>query len=143
MPYKDKNKEKLRWVFKSIHKRCYKPHRKDYKNYGAKGIEVCKEWHKFIPFHDWAMSNGYKLGLCIDRKNSKLNYKPSNCRWVSRADSNALKFNRDLRKTCKQGHPWKRKTIYYVKAGKTWKACKICSAARAKAYYLKRKKDSK
>lgn len=62
--------------------RCYcKSHNKYYR-YGGSGIKVCKEWMDFIPFYEWAISNGYKDNLTLDRINYSRNYEPDNCRWV-------------------------------------------------------------
>lgn len=40
----------LYWIWKAIIYRCYCPDRKDYKNYGAKGTTVSKEWLNFMTF---------------------------------------------------------------------------------------------
>lgn len=54
--------------------------------YGARGIQVCDEWRKdFVAFRDWALANGYRDGLTVDRKNNDLRYHPDNCRWASPA----------------------------------------------------------
>ena len=64
--------------------RCYRVADISYKNYGGRGITVCKEWkNDFMAFYNWSISNGYKEGLTIDRINTNGNYEPSNCRWVS------------------------------------------------------------
>lgn len=63
--------------------RCLTASNKDYGNYGGRGITVCKEWDDFSVFRSWALSNGYKEGLSIDRKNNDGNYEPSNCRWAT------------------------------------------------------------
>lgn len=75
--------------------RCNNPKSKDYKYYGGKGIAVCKEWRDdFIVFYNWAMSNGYKEGLTLDRINHDGNYEPANCQWITRSE-NAKKVFKD------------------------------------------------
>lgn len=66
--------------------RCYNENAASYPKYGAKGITVCDEWlgeNGFINFYNWAMENGYKDNLTLDRINPKGNYEPSNCRWAT------------------------------------------------------------
>jgi hypothetical protein len=54
-----------------------------YKYYGARGITVCDEWIKPEPFLEWALANGYRDDLQIDRIDPDGNYEPTNCRWVT------------------------------------------------------------
>lgn len=68
--------------------RCYQPTHESYKRYGKKGITVCDEWKTFIPFFKWAMANGYRDDLFIDRKDGKGNYEPDNCRFGTRLENN-------------------------------------------------------
>lgn len=64
--------------------RCGNPNNSGYQWYGAKGVKVCEEWkNSFESFYSWAMANGYKKGLSIDRINPFGNYEPSNCRWAT------------------------------------------------------------
>lgn len=85
---------KLYSVWSSIKYRCLNNKSKAFPNYGGRGISICKEWlHNMPAFYKWAISNGYKEGLHIDRKDNDGNYDPSNCRWVTLAENNRNKRN--------------------------------------------------
>lgn len=76
--------EKLYRTWLNMKARCYNPKRRDYKNYGAKGIQVCDDWkNNFVNFKDWALNSGYTDGLTIDRIQNDKGYFPHNCRWVT------------------------------------------------------------
>lgn len=79
---KTQKRERLYGIWVDMKRRCYSPKRKsDYKDYGARGIRVCDEWHDYVQFRAWAMDNGYKDDLSIDRINVNGNYEPGNCKW--------------------------------------------------------------
>ena len=67
--------------------RCLNPNNSSYKRYGGRGISICKEWlgeEGFLNFYNWAINNGHKDNLSIDRIDNNGNYEPSNCRWVDK-----------------------------------------------------------
>lgn len=83
--YKDGRKgTRLYSIYRNMISRCYNPNTRTYRNYGGRGIGVCEEWLKsFVTFKDWALSNGYKENLTIDRINVDGDYCSENCRWVT------------------------------------------------------------
>lgn len=86
---------KLYKVWHGMKTRCYNKNFMYYYNYGGRGITICDEWkNDFKIFYNWAIKNGYKEGLTIDRINNDGNYEPNNCRWITRAEQ-----NRNQRKT--------------------------------------------
>ena len=76
-------------LWKGTRQRCSNKNHIAFQYYGAKGIHVCEEWNTYEHFRDWAMPNGYKPGLTIDRINSSGNYEPKNCRWMTASENTA------------------------------------------------------
>ena len=59
---------------------------------------MCEEWRDdYFSFREWAVNNGYKQGLTIDRINNNEGYSPQNCRWATYKEQNRNKrSNRNI-----------------------------------------------
>lgn len=82
-------------IWQAMKSRCSNTDIPAYKDYGGRGISVCKEWESdFVCFYNWAISNGYDDNLSIDRIDVNGNYEPSNCRWTTKKEQaiNTRKF---------------------------------------------------
>lgn len=74
-------------IWKSMKSRCYYTKNKCYSSYGGRGISICDEWRQsFNTFANWALCNGYKDNLSIDRIDVNSDYTPENCRWITMAE---------------------------------------------------------
>ena len=88
------SRTKIYHVWQNMNDRCSRPTSCNYHKYGAKGISVCDDWNKnhsngFVNFYNWAMLNGYREGLSIDRIDETQGYYPSNCRWATSEEQNS------------------------------------------------------
>jgi len=69
-------------TWQSMKNRCYNPNERSYKDYGAKGIEVCPQWlNDFQQFYE-DMGPAPSPQHSIERIDFKSNYEPSNCIWL-------------------------------------------------------------
>lgn len=87
------NRTKLYNIWAGMLERTRSTNRRDSKYYSLKGIKVCNEWLDFENFKAWAIKNGYKEGLSIERKDNSIGYNPENCIFIQLKDQNKNKTN--------------------------------------------------
>lgn len=83
-------------IWRNMKQRCTNPRAAKHHLYGGRGITVCDEWHAYEPFHAWAIANGYRDDLTIDRIDNDGPYSPANCHWVTPAHQGRFTRQRRL-----------------------------------------------
>jgi len=73
---------RLHQIWKHMRQRTMNPKALAFPWYGGRGIKICDEWQAFDAFRDWALANGYRNDLTIERKDVDGDYEPSNCTWI-------------------------------------------------------------
>ncbi len=70
-------------IWRGMKKRCYEKKNDSYRWYGGRGIIVCDDWiNNFSTFKKWALLNGYKNNLQLDRIDNDGPYSPDNCQFI-------------------------------------------------------------
>jgi hypothetical protein len=83
------SRTKLYGIWGGMIARCENTKEETYKNYGGRGIKICKEWREdFLSFHKWSLENGFEedKGLSIERVNVNGDYCPENCKWANQLE---------------------------------------------------------
>ena len=81
------SKTRLYAIWADMKQRCLNGGNQFYKLYGGRGIAVFDGWlDDFQAFYDWAINNGYKKKLTIERINNDGDYEPNNCTWITQSE---------------------------------------------------------
>lgn len=85
-------------IWKNMRYRCLRETAPNYRNYGARGISVDKNWSNFINFKNDMLKKYNKhvelfgeKNTQIDRINNNKNYYKENCCWSTRKEQNRNK----------------------------------------------------
>lgn len=72
-------------IWKEMLGRCYCKKTASYKNYGARGVIVCEEWHNYQNYAKWYYTNCPDESYCVDKdflnKGCKI-YSPETCSFI-------------------------------------------------------------
>lgn len=86
-PYTNKHKVPGFWSWQTMIRRCYKTDDPSYKNYGARGVDVCERWLQ--DYHNFYLDMGERPHrTTLDRINNELGYSPINCKWSTWTEQN-------------------------------------------------------
>ena len=105
---------RLYQTWKMMKDRCYNENAKAYKDYGARGIQVCERWMDINNFIE-DMYPTWEEGLTLDRIDVNGNYEPDNCRWTT--SNIQMQNTRDIMSTNKSGYrgvSWNKKLSKWV-----------------------------
>ena len=80
--------------FVAMHTRCSNPNRREWPDYGGRGIRVCRRWSGRDGFSHFVDDMGERPeGTSLDRKDVNGNYCPENCRWSTPTEQNNNRRN--------------------------------------------------
>ena len=82
------------YAWKGMIRRCTDKNNKFYKNYGGRGIVVCREWMDVERF--MADMGKRPDGCSLERVDNDKGYCPSNCRWATRKEQERNKRSNRL-----------------------------------------------
>ena len=120
------SRKRLRGIYDGILYRCNNPKHIEFHRYGGRGIAMCDGWRdNFETFYEWAMANGYRADLTIDRIDNDKGYSPENCRWATRREqqtNRSCTIKVEINGICKSLRQWSEETgIYFNTLYKRYK----------------------
>lgn len=79
--------DRLYSIWCNMKTRCTNPNFKQYNDYGGRGIAIYHDWlNSYSLFKEWALSNGYRDDLTLERIDVNGNYEPLNCTFIPKSE---------------------------------------------------------
>ena len=130
---KTKTKEHIAWL--NMKGRCYNPGRKDYAEYGAKGIKVCDEWrNSFEAFYEY-MGDAPSETHSIDRLDPEDHYEPGNVEW-------GTEQTQAIRRRIQKNNTSGVRGVQWYEPSKKWRAVIGVNKKTIHLGYFENKKDA-
>lgn len=129
-----------------VRERCFNKNHKNYSRYC--NIGMCDEWKNGTrEFVLWALKNGWKQNLQIDRIENDKGYFPENCRFVTRSENcrnkknNVTDWIKNTRvcRVCKNEKSFSDMAVSRKEVGGIAYECKLC---RKEIYKKRRSKKN-
>jgi hypothetical protein len=94
--------KKLKVRHYAMLQRCHNPRCPSYKNYGARGIEVCPRWRE--SFQNYMKDVGFppSLGAQLHRKDNDKGYYKDNCIWLDPVVHGYISATEEMQKRAAQ-----------------------------------------
>ena len=106
------------YTWQSLKDRCLNENNKQYVDYGARGITVCKEWQESFTFFLNDMGRKPFPRAQIDRIENNKGYYKSNCRWttstVNNRNSRQTKLSMDIARSIRKDYATLKCTQAYL-----------------------------
>lgn len=86
-------------IWNAMKGRCLNPRSHAFRDYGGRGIKVCKRWLDFRNFYA-DMGPRPTPSHSLDRKDNDGNYEPGNVRWATKSEQAKNRRNNKKSKPC-------------------------------------------